>query len=242
MARSVSGINPDDVFPPRNLPGTAETWGRVVEDREIALEKAYIAQGQSIDGLNRNLAASQQTVAGQIGALTTAQDELSDVVDDLALTQADLVTTQAIVAEKVTTLAASRTLSVTGTGAGGASNVTIPSVTIPAPSWATTGYVLPIVASISGTSGVSDATVTVRLSITGGPIMGFGSNLGFKALCSGPSFVWTVDQFAGFYQKPTIGTVSGGSLTLTGLYDHTRAGTTTGSLVLDMTISVIWIA
>ena len=69
MARNVQDINPDDVFPRRNLPGEAESWGRTLEDRVIALEKGYISQGASIQGANRFTASSAASTSDQLTAL-----------------------------------------------------------------------------------------------------------------------------------------------------------------------------
>ena len=69
MARTASDVNHTDIFPRRNLPGDSEKWGRVAEDRIIALESAVLAMSQSSQGANRNSAASLQSIAQQLKAL-----------------------------------------------------------------------------------------------------------------------------------------------------------------------------
>ncbi len=76
LARSASDINPEDVFPPSQLPGASAAWGRVMMDRMVALEKAVLAGGQSIDGTNRYLASSSASLADQIADILATQDRL----------------------------------------------------------------------------------------------------------------------------------------------------------------------
>ncbi|MCK9603158.1 MAG: hypothetical protein M0R66_02080 [Candidatus Omnitrophica bacterium] len=71
MARNPQDINPGDVFPQRNLPGDAEKWGRTLEDRVIALEKAVLADRSSILGTNRNIAATTANIEARFQALTS---------------------------------------------------------------------------------------------------------------------------------------------------------------------------
>lgn len=87
MARNPQDINPEDVFPRRSLPDEAEPWGRTVEDRLIALEKAVLAAEGSIQGLNRNIAATTSNLSDQIKSvvipesmeITTSDFSLSGV-------------------------------------------------------------------------------------------------------------------------------------------------------------------
>lgn len=63
-------MNPNDVFPLRNLPNSeAEEWGRVVEKRIRNVEYAAQTTRQSASGLNRTTAASLQDLARQIEQL-----------------------------------------------------------------------------------------------------------------------------------------------------------------------------
>lgn len=55
-----------DVFPPRDLPGRAEDWGRKVEKRIEDGETATNVLRGSLDGLNRNTASSLQVLGGQV--------------------------------------------------------------------------------------------------------------------------------------------------------------------------------
>lgn len=65
MARTPQDINPEDKFPQRNLPDPAEPWGRTMEDRVIAIEKAIKGQESSLLGTNRNIAASVANISEQ---------------------------------------------------------------------------------------------------------------------------------------------------------------------------------
>ena len=73
MARNAQDINPDDVFPRRNLPGEAESWGRTLEDRVIALEKGHVAQESSLAGANRTAASALANTANQINSIVRPQ-------------------------------------------------------------------------------------------------------------------------------------------------------------------------
>ena len=66
----MSRINPDDVFPARNLPGEAEKWGRSVEEEVKKLREQQEITNQLLSGQNRNSAA----------ALSLLSDQLSKVV------------------------------------------------------------------------------------------------------------------------------------------------------------------
>jgi len=51
-------INPNDVFPARDLPGQAEKWGRVVEERLRAVEEGVLANRQALVAQERAFSAS----------------------------------------------------------------------------------------------------------------------------------------------------------------------------------------
>lgn len=69
MSESAPRINPEDVFPRRNLPGAAEQWGRVVEDRTRELEKNAVAVNQALHGANRGAAAQLASISEQLNRL-----------------------------------------------------------------------------------------------------------------------------------------------------------------------------
>lgn len=64
-------MNPNDVFPRRNLPGAAEEWGRTVEDRIRDVENAAITNKQSTSGLNRTTASNLEELSRQLDDLQT---------------------------------------------------------------------------------------------------------------------------------------------------------------------------
>lgn len=72
--RNAQNINPDNVFPRRNqVDDEAEKWGRTVEDRIVALEKAALGSRASANGLNRNIAGTSANLADQIIQLQEQQ-------------------------------------------------------------------------------------------------------------------------------------------------------------------------
>lgn len=62
-------MDKDYVFPPRNLPGVANEWGRTLEDGFKGNAQSVEILGQSLQGLNRSTAASLQDLASQIQEL-----------------------------------------------------------------------------------------------------------------------------------------------------------------------------
>lgn len=68
-----------DVYPPRNLPGSSEEWGRVVETRVDSNSEGLQGVRDSLQGLNRSTASSLQELARQIQALpVTATNTVTD--------------------------------------------------------------------------------------------------------------------------------------------------------------------
>ena len=63
----MSRINPDDVFPARNLPGEAEKWGRSVEEEVKKLREQQEITNQLLSGQNRGSASSLANIGDQIG-------------------------------------------------------------------------------------------------------------------------------------------------------------------------------
>ena len=59
----------DDVYPRRNLPGTAEDWGRALETDVVGTKKALEIVGQNIGAQNRATAASLPELSRQIVSL-----------------------------------------------------------------------------------------------------------------------------------------------------------------------------
>lgn len=72
-------MNIFDTFPRRDLNPEADQWGRTVEEKIYALESGVTAGQQSVDGLNRNTAATLQDLAKQLGLL----DEQVQRIDNL---------------------------------------------------------------------------------------------------------------------------------------------------------------
>ena len=60
-------INPDDVFPARNLPGEAEKWGRSVEEEVKKLREQQEITNQLLAGSNRFTASTSANLSDQIG-------------------------------------------------------------------------------------------------------------------------------------------------------------------------------
>lgn len=65
-----------DVFPRRNLPGDADNWGRIAEDRITGLDGSIVQLRQGLQSQNRNTASSLEVLAGQIKAVEDAQAEI----------------------------------------------------------------------------------------------------------------------------------------------------------------------
>lgn len=69
----------DDVFPPRNLPGLAERWGRAVETRIRGIDQLWEMAGQRTSGGERSSSSSAEQMADQIKRITAAYGELPHV-------------------------------------------------------------------------------------------------------------------------------------------------------------------
>lgn len=59
-------MNPEDVFPRRNLPGSSEAWGREVENRIVGIENGVLGQKSSLQSDNRATASTFQELSRQI--------------------------------------------------------------------------------------------------------------------------------------------------------------------------------
>lgn len=69
----MSKINPNDRFPPSNLPTNATPWGRTVQDRLNNVERQTVANMQSLAGMNRLFAAQIENISGQLNAIAEQQ-------------------------------------------------------------------------------------------------------------------------------------------------------------------------
>jgi phage tail sheath gpL-like len=81
----------DDVYPRRNLPGTAEDWGRALETDVVGTKKALEIVGQNIGAQNRATAASLQELSRQIVSLPVTLAD-SDTVSPISSTTLAWVT------------------------------------------------------------------------------------------------------------------------------------------------------
>ena len=78
-------MNPFDIFPRRNLNPEAEEWGRFVEGKIYDLENRDAAGGQSLDGLNRNTAASLADLSGQVQEVAAQVQAVEDLYNALPI-------------------------------------------------------------------------------------------------------------------------------------------------------------
>lgn len=72
------------VYPPRNLPGKAEDWGRAVESRDKILEKELAQSVQKFDNGLRATGGQLAVVASQIDTVSAQQATLGLTVTELA--------------------------------------------------------------------------------------------------------------------------------------------------------------
>lgn len=73
-------MNPNDVFPRRNLPGDAEKWGREVEDRIRGVQYGVLGQKTNLQSENRSTASTQQELARQLVQLKANQSALEAAI------------------------------------------------------------------------------------------------------------------------------------------------------------------
>lgn len=98
-------INPNDVFPPSSQPNEeAAKWARVTQERLVELEKAVLAADGSLQGINRNIAASLSNIAEQIVQLQQQakriQESVKTTVVNISVGPVDGWGAQLVVAEK----------------------------------------------------------------------------------------------------------------------------------------------
>jgi hypothetical protein len=94
----------DDVYPRRNLPGSAEEWGRTVESEVKDAQRSIIQISQDVQGQNRSTAASLEAIARQLDAIAAAQEALAEQQALLAAQQVALASTQTELANQVSFL------------------------------------------------------------------------------------------------------------------------------------------
>lgn len=108
----LDAINPDDVFPRRNLPADAEQWGRNVEDRIRDLEGAVVQLSQMVSGLSRDIKA----VTGNITSGQQTPFSYTRFLSDQDLSSSDSTSSHLYTTTSVTvpTGAISATITVKG--------------------------------------------------------------------------------------------------------------------------------
>src|SRR5690606_29397805 len=72
-------MNPNDVFPPRNLPAPAVPWAREMESRVISLEVGALASGQDLNNSNRTTATVTNELARQLYLLEDFLEDLEEL-------------------------------------------------------------------------------------------------------------------------------------------------------------------
>lgn len=105
-----------EVFPRRNLPGSAEQWGRIVEGRIEGVETVLESLGQSVTSQNRTTAASLQLLGSQVDDLATVANDLALTQNSLSQTQSDLADTIQDVADLQAAMPTPAVFNNTGTG------------------------------------------------------------------------------------------------------------------------------
>lgn len=68
--------NAEDVYPPRNLPGRADNWGRRVEDVDKSLWKNLRQLSQTVRNGLRAVSGQLSVLAKQIDRISSAQNDL----------------------------------------------------------------------------------------------------------------------------------------------------------------------
>lgn len=69
-------MNPNDVFPRRNLPGDADAWGRVIEDNIRDLKRAFLGQKENVKSDNRATASTFQELSRQVVRIGEALEDV----------------------------------------------------------------------------------------------------------------------------------------------------------------------
>lgn len=158
-------MNPEDTFPRRELPPEAQEWGRKVEDALYELSNRVNGNGDATLGLNRNTAASLETLAGQVRTLSDQVTRVNDLYNSLPI-------------------AFQRTDTNSGFGLSSAGWNTVASISFVPPSNGT----LMVTASMSGQL-VSDSTDT-NMEIEVRLLRGTGPSPEVPGLPASPDGVW----------------------------------------------------
>lgn len=79
-------MNPNDVFPPRNLPDPAVPWGREIQGRTVGLEKEALSLSETLKNSNRTTAAVTSELARQLRDLEVLLDGLEELYNAIPKT------------------------------------------------------------------------------------------------------------------------------------------------------------
>lgn len=114
------------VYPPRNLPGTADVWGRSVEQRANVQDKSFTQLEQRTDNALRATAGQLAVIAQQVADLSNRRSHVTSVSN---ISQTNNVTTDPTFTSQTFTLPApnvarSATIGITGSlsNSGGTAN------------------------------------------------------------------------------------------------------------------------
>lgn len=72
------------MFPPRNLPGLSEVWGRSVEGQIQTLDSSFGQLQQSLNNSQRATSGQLEVIAGNIDTIVRQQSEIQGTLDRLA--------------------------------------------------------------------------------------------------------------------------------------------------------------
>lgn len=84
-------LDPTDVYPPRNLLGNSEAWGRQIENDQVLLKEKTASNSQSIQATNRNIAASLANLSEQLNTVSIQQAEILSAQTRIAETSQTVV-------------------------------------------------------------------------------------------------------------------------------------------------------
>lgn len=73
----------EKIFPPRSLPGPAESWGRAVETRINLSDKDLTQLSQSLNNSQRAMGGQLAVISEQLDTLTRQQGEIVQTVSEL---------------------------------------------------------------------------------------------------------------------------------------------------------------
>lgn len=78
-------MNPQDAFPPSNLPPESQEWRRAIEDKAYELTNSVVGNGESVQGLNRTSASSLANLSEQLQLLRTQVQRVNDLYNALPI-------------------------------------------------------------------------------------------------------------------------------------------------------------